>query len=448
MFAYLKEHDFVWESGMAGHYTYGPRGLKLKKNIENMMRDYYSELGYEEIDTPLINHRNVWEQSGHWQKFQDPIIYDTMNRCLRLDKELGKFYPDIIYENLSHEQIKNYFEQINSSLLDGKTPKYVIPVWNPDKKELNIEHRNLMMVTKSGDQDVGLRPETATSTFNNFPDIKNYFKGQYPMKIFQIGKSFRNEISPKSPNNEAASIPDEFKLDVNILNAETNNIDVSDFWSLNINGTYYKQLIYLTYKLFLQLGIPTDKIRLRRHAENERAFYALDAWDIEVKLESLGWTEIAGMHDRGVYDLRHLEFKKDRPHVIEIAIGTDRLFYSVVDTLYLKLDKSAGKTTLQLPPKLATTQVAVLPIVSNKPEIVNIAQNLYGKIKGSYSTQYMPKQNIGKRYLRCSELGVPFCITVDHESVNDHMVTIRFRDTSEQIRVPIDNVLAELGKLF
>jgi len=473
MFNYLKEHGFVWESGMAGHYTYGPRGLKLKRNIENELRNYYGELQYEQIDTPLINHQSVWEQSGHWGKFQDPIIYDMENRCLRLDKELAKFYPELIYENLTHQQIKDYFEEINKFKLSHNQPKYKIPSWNSETNQLDIQYRNLMMITKSGDQPSSLRPETATSTFNNFLDIKNYFKGQYPMKIFQIGKSFRNEISPKnyiirgreftqaefqvflpeslkntnvSDEFNIQNISDELKLVVNVLNSETNEIDSINYWDLGIKGSYYGQLIYLTYKFFLQLGIPNDKIRLRRHSNNEKAFYALDAWDIEIRLEELGWTEIAGMHDRGVYDLRHLEFKKDRPHVIEIAIGTDRLFYAVIDTLYTKLDKSEGKTNLQLPVKLAITQVAVLPLVSNKPEITKISQELYKTVKRSYSAVYMAKQNIGKRYLRCSELGIPFCLTVDHDSIIDNMVTIRFRDTSEQVRVPINNILSELEK--
>ena len=218
--------------------------------------------------------------------------------------------------------------------------------------------------------------------------------------------------------------------------------------NLNIHSRYYHQLIYLNYKLFLELGIPPEKLRLRQHAESERAFYALDAWDLEINLSELGWTEIAGIHDRGTYDLRNEKFKKNRPHIIEVAIGVDRLLYSIIDTLYDKKDKEDGKSILKLPHSLAITQVAVLPLVSNNEDIINVSQRIYQNLKKAFRTIYLPKQSIGKRYLKCAELGLPYCITIDYDTLQNNTVTVRFRDTENQMRVNVDELQTFLTDLI
>lgn len=480
MLSFMKDNGYVWESGLAGHYTYGPNGKKLKNNIENYLRDYYDDLGFNEVDTPLILKKEVWENSGHWNKFRDPLVYtydnendDPVPKVGRLDKLIECYYPNVIFEDLSIEEIRNYIDKIN----DSEAPYGFMYSYHlnkkPEKGEYidtidHVEYKDLMMKTYSGEQEAGLRPETATATFNNYKELFAFNHNQFPVKAYQIGKSFRNEISPRNniirgreftqaefqiflPENiKNINVTDDYNDDegliVNVKRGTANQKE--NIWNLNIHSRYYHQIIFLNYKLFLELGIPQDKLRLRQHAENERAFYALDAWDLEICLSELGWTEIAGIHDRGTYDLRNEIFKKNRPHIIEIAIGIDRLLYSIIDTLYEKKDKDDGKSILKLPNSLAITQLAVLPLVSNNEDIMNISKNVFQNLKKTFRTIFLPKQSIGKRYLKCSEIGIPYCITIDYDTLQDNMVTIRFRDTEKQIRVEISELQTILSDLI
>ena len=187
MNSFLKHNGYVWESGLSGHYTYGPMGKALKNKIENYIRMLFRNNGFNEIDTPLILKKEVWETSGHWDKFRDPVISTKSGKCYRIDKLFEKEYPKVIYSELSSVEILKMLDELNATRKDDP---FVV------KKE--IEERNLMMTTQSGSNVAGLRPETATATFNNFTDMFQYNKGVYPVKFFQIGKSFRNEISPKN----------------------------------------------------------------------------------------------------------------------------------------------------------------------------------------------------------------------------------------------------------
>lgn len=450
MFGFLKEHGYVWESGLSGHFTYGPMGKSIKNKIENKIRKVFHKEGYSEIETPLISKKEIWVDSGHWDKFTDPIIYTENKKQYRLDKVLENAYINLDYSTLNKEEIIKLLTQLNEKRED----KYII--------NDTIEYKSLMMKTMSGTHECGLRPETATSTYNNFMEMFIHNKREYPVKFFQIGKSFRNEISPEHniirgreftqaefqivlPQEDKNKLSKkEYKFQVNVKNNEINALlSVQEFYNEYKLESAYGNLLFLTYNIFLELGIPLEKIRLRRHGDDEKAFYALDAWDVEVKLSELGWTEIAGIHDRGSYDLKKCKMKKI-PHILESAIGVDRILYSILDTLYEKKTVNQGKTILKIPYFLAPIDVAVMPLLKNKPDLVKMSIEVYDIISDHFITIHSKTKSIGKRYLNNSMMGIPYSVTIDFESIEDNTVTIRDRDTEIQERIKINDIIVYL----
>ena len=210
----------------------------------------------------------------------------------------------------------------------------------------------------------------------------------------------------------------------------------------------YFQLLYVSYQLVSLLGIKPENIRLRQHLETEKAFYADDAWDIELKLKDVGWYEIIGIHDRGNYDiskvLRNHKSDMEPPRVLELAIGTDRLFYAILDNLFEDKDVSEGKSILRIPYYLSWTQVNVLPLVKNNPKILDFAKDVYNKLRPYFNVEFNVSGAIGKRYLRSGIKGIPYCITIDYDSLENNDVTIRDRDTEKQDRVKVDELVSTL----
>jgi glycyl-tRNA synthetase len=435
MNAYLKSCGYVYDNNLNGHYTYGPLGKGLKNRIEDFFRKRFNSLEFSEVETPLIYKKEVWEYTGHWDKFHDPIIYTHNGLCHRIDKLLESNFG-LVYEDLTIEEIKEYLNKLNETLDD----KLLI------KNE--IETRNLMMETYSGSNHCGMRPETASGTFHSFNDFYNYQNKQYPVKVYQIGKSFRNEVSSRNSiirckeftQAEFQLITKDSKYNLHYNKTEfivNTKIDPKNVWDLGITNEAYNYLVMFTYECFQDLGIPKDRIRLRQHGEKELAFYANDAWDIEIKLNEHGWTEICGIHDRGVYDLRN---HSEQPSILEIAIGIDRLFYSILDSLYANKDISEGKKILNIPYFLSPIQLSVLPLVKNKPDIVNLAKSVHRDLLKTFIVEYDEKSTVGKRYLRNAIRGIPYTITIDFQSLEDSTVTVRDRDTEDQVRVDIDKL--------
>lgn len=476
MFAFLKENGYVWETGMSGHFTYGPQGKLLKNNLEYFFRRKFGREGdFIEIETPLIFKRSVWENSGHWNKFQDPVVRTVKGKNFRIDKlleEYGLLKEDQLYEKLKEEEVVSKLLQLVDSgkLKLEEDDQLLIP--NLEKGQ-TIEYQNLMMVTHSGRQESGLRPETATSTFHHVHDLSQFCGHlEAPIKVFQIGRSFRNEISPKhnlirgreftqaefqvilleKNKNDSSNLLNSGCF-VNFWNPEKTTIETIKIEDLHLNGgVYYRDLICFTYQIFLELGLPAENIRLRQHQEDEKAFYALDAWDIEVNLQNpeknpMGWTEVAGIHDRGGYDLRNDEHYQDR-HILEVAIGVDRLLYSILDNLYEEKSIAEGKNMFKIPYRLAPIQVSVLPLMKNKSALTEKAQEIYRMLKSYFIVDYAEKKSIGKRYLKNAVRGIPYSLTVDFDTLEDNTVTVRDRDTESQNRMPIENLINFLSNKF
>lgn len=468
MYSFLKDQGYIWDSSLSGHCVYAPKGKNLKNKIEGFIRHVLQKEHMLEIESPLIYRKEVWELSGHWTNFQDPIAWTQSGKCFRLDK-LIEYHMSIKFESLVWKSdVINIMQKLNESIETFKKDPIVI------KDE--VEWRSLMMKTISGHNEVGLRPETATTTYQNFMDCFTYCGKQYPVKVFQLGKSFRNEIATRhnlirgrefTQLETQIILPATMKSTRNIvikkpldieqkfqLNDNSSTLDIKIFNWKQLQETYqledtYIELIYLTYQIFLRLGLKTENIRLRQHMVNEKTFYALDAWDIEVNLKDLGWTEIAGIHDRGDYDLEKIltknQKKKGIPHILEMAIGIDRLLYSVLDTLFEKKEVQEGKSMLSIPYFLAPIQVCVLPLVKNNKDLTDMALKVYEKIEPYFTTEYSDRDGIGKRYLKNAIKGTPYCITIDGISLEKNDVTVRDRDTESQIRVNIDDLVHYLN---
>lgn len=455
MYSFLKDQGYIFDSGLSGHVVYGPKGKNLKNKLENYLRYMLQQKSFMEIESPLIYKKEVWESSGHWDKFQDPIIYTQSKKCFRLDKLIEE-HTDKKFETLKDwNEIKAILEHINTN----------VPVFKKDELVIldGIEYKSLMMKTMSSHNEAGLRPETATATYQNFEDCFYLTGKTYPVKIFQLGKSFRNEIATRHnlirgreftqlesqiilPAEQKDSPVWEQTEDMSVsVQLDSGEMTWQEFQDKFKLPQSYFQLLQLTYRLFMKLDLKPSNVRLRRHLDDEKAFYALDAWDIEVNMKDIGWTEVAGIHDRGCYDLEKVLTgklkKKGIPHILEMAIGIDRLIYSILDNLFEKKEVQDGKSMLTIPYFLAPVQISVLPLVKNKEEICEMAKKVHQMVKPHFVTEYDDKGGIGKRYLKNAIKGVPYCLTVDFDSLENNDVTVRDRNTEEQVRVKVDNLV-------
>jgi len=310
-----------------------------------------------------------------------------------------------------------------------------------------------------------------------------------PFTVFQIGKAFRNEISPRQHllrmrefTQAEAQIFISKEQKQNFLPFKEVEKEQLPLWSEQLQksskapeivslasalkNNYLKNQAYawsllLAYKVFLAMGIPKEKMRFRQHHSNERAFYADDAWDLEIELNSFGWTECCGVHDRTTYDLtQHAKFSKQKlvvrtedgkeivPDVIEIAFGVDRPFYALLDLAFSKRKEDEKRTVLSLPPSMAPIDAGVFPLIK-KDGLPEKAKEVLVALKGSgIRTYYDDAGSIGKRYSRLDAGGIPFCITIDHDSLKDNSVTIRERDSLKQTRVKITALREMLQKFL
>ncbi|MHA1291609.1 MAG: glycine--tRNA ligase [Promethearchaeota archaeon] len=474
----IKRRGFIWGpspeiyGGLAGFYSYGPAGMALKNNILSLFRRELRAFGFGEVECPTIMPEIVWKASVHSERFIDPVLKckkcDTMHRA---DKFLQEKFPNIMIDGMSYDKMEELIEKNNISCPKCGTPFR------------KIEEYNLMLRTEVGaGTKVYLRPETATTTYLLFNRLVQDARRQYPIKIFQFGKAYRNEISPRQQVLRMRAF-DQFELQLFI--GKEQEMDYEDYeeiknnklplldWELQekniskpnmlsledaiqkgiLKKPAYAYCLYIGYYLTRILGFSDNIIRFRQHSPNERAHYADDAWDLEIETKQFGWVEICGIHDRTNYDLRrHGEFSKQNfnipmgkdpnikeiPQILEIAFGPDRIIYTLLESAFIVED---GRIILKLFPKIAPNTVAVFPLVRNKENIVNLAKKVHKLLLDNRINSFFDSAgSIGKRYRRQDELGTPFCITIDYDSLNDNTVTLRDRDSMEQIRIKIQDL--------
>jgi glycyl-tRNA synthetase len=479
----VKRRGFIWGpspeiyGGFAGFFSYGPAGMALKNNILDLFRRECRYFGFGEVECPTIMPSIVWEASGHLERFIDPVMRcNKCNTLYRADKFLQDHLPDLMIDGLSFDEMEK--------LID----KYELNCPRCGNNFQKIEEYNLMLKTSVGNNVTAyLRPETATTTYLLFNRLNQDARRQYPIKIYQFGKAYRNEISPRQGVLRMRSF-DQFELQMFI--SRDQEMEYEDYEEVKLNKLplldwktqekandkldlisldkaikdkilkkpAYAYCLYIAYYLTKILGIPEELIRFRQHSLNERAHYADDAWDLEIKTRQFGWIEICGIHDRTDYDLRrHAEYSKQNfeismgadpnikevPQVLEIAFGIDRIIYTLLETTF---NVEEGRIILNLKPKLAPNTVAVFPLVRNKENIRKLALKIHRELlENRIGSFYDAAGSIGKRYRRQDELGTKWCITIDYDSLDDNSVTLRDRDSMEQVRISISN-LSEIIK--
>jgi len=424
--------------GLSGTWDYGPLGVSLKKNIQNLWWNYFvkQRRNVYGLDSAILMNQKVWQASGHVDTFNDPLIEDKVTKKrYRLDHLIED--NGLVAEGLSLSQMND--------LVNEKGIK------SPDGNELGkADQFNLMFQTMVGpvaseESKVYLRPETAQGMFVNFKNIVDTFYPDLPFGIAQIGKNFRNEISPRDfifRSREMEIM--EYELFIDPENWEK-EFDIQ----LNMVRHFFVEV----------LGLDKDKLHEKEIPENERAHYSKRTIDFEYEFP-IGVKEIAGLAYRTDYDLtkhqeksgKNLEYtvkgdtRKFIPHVIEPSFGLDRLVLAVLSTTY-KVDEVNGepRTYLDLPNKLAPYKAMVSPLLKNKPELVKKADEIFNNLMDKFGDiSWDDNGNIGKRYRRQDEIGTPYCITVDFDSLEDDSVTVRDRNTTEQKRVKI----SDLDNLF
>jgi glycyl-tRNA synthetase len=472
---------FVWPAfeiygGAKGFYDYGPMGSLLKRNIEELIRTHYVvEEGCLEVNCPTVTPEDPWVASGHVKSFSDILV--ECQKCgepYRADHLVAE-HVDVQTDGMSIADIEKHIAEAKI-----ECPKCHGALGEP-------YDYNLMFGTYIGPGrskiKAYLRPETAQTTYLPFKRLYATGRERLPLGVLQIGHSFRNEISPRQgmlrlrefsqaeiqfftdPEHKEAERLDEVKdLKVKVWSEELQNAD-KDAEEMTIQQAIDKGIMKIpliayhlarSWILFTKMGIDPKKLQMRQHKSDEKAFYSNDTWDIEYKSTDYGRVEMVGISDRTDYDLGthqnlskvSMEISKDGrkfiPHVIEVAYGVDRPFYCTLESTFVEEKGEKERTYFKFPKEVAPYRASVFPLVK-KDGIDKKAREVFEMLKHSgLYVQWDVSGSIGRRYARADEVGIPFCITVDYDTLEDGTVTIRERDSMEQKRVKISDLTKHL----
>lgn len=491
LIAHCKEYGFIFQSsevydGLSAVYDYGPYGVELKNNLKDywwasLVQMHENIVG---IDSAIFMHPKTWKASGHVDAFNDPLVdnKDSQKRYRadvlvedhmakiekKIDKEVSKarkrFGDDFDEEKFraTHPRVSKYVAEINrirqrltdsltrSDMADLKQLIVDLEIADPESGTRNwtdVRQFNLMFSTQLGniageEGKLYLRPETAQGIFVNFLNVQKTTRQKIPFGIAQIGKAFRNEIVARQFI---------FRM------REFEQMEMQFFVRPGEEMKWYDHWKQTRMDWHRALGHTDEELRFHDH--DNLAHYANAAVDIEFKFP-FGYKELEGIHSRTDFDLgRHQEMSGRKlqyfdpelnesyvPYVVETSIGADRMFLAVMthalreETVPDAEGKESTRTVLKLHPAIAPVQVAVLPLLRNKEELTRAARDVYDKLKFSFQVQYDEKDAIGRRYRRQDAIGTPYCITIDFDTLEDHTVTIRERDSLEQERIHVDQI--------
>ncbi len=446
-----KRRGFVYPGseiygGLAGVYDFGPRGVELLNNIKRSWwkANVYDRENYYGLDSGMFRHPKTWEASGHVGGFSDPLAEcKNCNTRIRVDKELGRVGVTAD-EKMSEAELNDLFDQNRDKI---KCPMCGKKDFSRVKPFNLLVKSNLGDFTSEGADLVYLPGEACQGIYLDYKNIVDSMNPKVPFGVAQIGKAFRNEISPR-----------------NFLfrTREFEQADTQYFIRPNENREAYEQIKKDRWDWYLSLGIAEAKLRWKQH--DNLVFYAKDAWDIEYEFPG-GFDEIEGIHDRTDYDLtQHQKFsgvdlrytdpetgEKYVPWILETSMGVGRVFLAVLADAYHE-DEMDGETrvVLKLAPHLAPVKAAVSPLLKNKPELVAKAREVYAALKKEVpQVVWDDNGNIGKRYRRQDEIGTPYCIVIDFDTLGERpelkdTVTLRHRDTGEQERLSISDAIARV----
>ena len=424
--------------GLANTWDYGPLGCELKNNVKAAWRQKFiqEQPNIVGLDAAILMNPETWVASGHVGGFSDPLIdckeCKTRHRADKLIEEWAHEQgKDMIADGMSDEELINF---INENKIPcpkcGKTNF-------TDIRKFNLMFKTFQGVTEDKTSEIYLRPETAQGIFVDFKNVLRTSRKKMPMGIAQIGKAFRNEITP---GNFTFRTREFEQMELEFFCKPGTDLEWFEYWR-----KYCKDWL-------LNLGIKEENIRLRDHSKEELVFYSKATTDIEFAFP-FGWGELWGIADRTDYDLsRHMEHSKEDltyqdaesgekyvPYCIEPSLGADRVALAFLCNSYdeEKIDENDTRVVLHLHPVLAPYKVAVLPLSKKLSEK---AKEVYAKLSKKFMCDYDEAGSIGKRYRREDEIGTPYCVTIDFDTLEDDTVTIRDRDTMEQIRLKIDDV--------
>lgn len=398
--------------GIGNTWDYGPLGVELKKNVKDAWWKsvVYERDDMEGLDAAILMNPATWEASGHLKNFTDPLV--DCKQCkhrFRLDDLGGDGCPDCGGELTAARSFNLMFKTFIGPVEDSASVTY-------------------------------LRPETAQGIFVNFANVQKMMRRKIPFGIAQIGKSFRNEITPGN---------------FTFRTREFEQMEIEYFVKPGTDDTWYRHWVDERFHWYLDLGINRENLRLREHEHTELAHYAKSCVDIEY-LFPMGWSELEGIANRSDFDLRqHAEHsgkdlsyfdegakEKYIPYVIEPSAGADRATLAfLIDAYREEKVKGEKRVLLALQHSLAPIKVAVLPLLKNRPDIVAVAQSIAADLRRRYKAVYDDTAGIGRLYRRQDEIGTPYCVTVDVQSLDDHRITVRERDSMRQVRVPLEGVV-------
>lgn len=424
--------------GLSNTWDYGPLGVELKNNVKKTwMKKMVQENKYNVgLDSSILMNPQVWVTTGHVAGFSDPLIdckeCKTRHRADKLIEEwAAKNGKDVIADGWSDEETVKYINDNNIVCPNCGKLNYT-PI-----RKFNLMFKTFQGVTEDAKSEIYLRPETAQGIFVNFKNVLRTTRKKLPMGICQQGKAFRNEITP---GNFIFRTREFEQMEIEFFCKPDTDLEWHEYWK-----QYCKNFL-------LSLGAKEEDIRFRNHTKEELSFYSKATADIEYRFP-FGWGEVWGIADRTNYDLsRHMEATKQDltyqdpdtgekyvPFVIEPSVGADRLVLMFLCNAYEeeKLPDGDVRIVLHLHPALAPYKVAVLPLSKKLSEK---AEEVYAKLSKNFMCDYDEAGSIGKRYRREDEIGTPYCVTIDFDTLEDECVTIRDRDTMEQVRVKIDEL--------
>ncbi len=431
--------------GLANSWDYGPLGAELKKNIKDAWwKKFIAQNKYNVgIDAAIMMNPQVWVTTGHVGGFSDPLIdckaCKTRHRADKLIEEWGfKNGKDISgLDGWTNEQLVEYIKENNIVCPNCGKLDFT------DIRKFNLMFKTFMGVTEDATSTVYLRPETAQGMFVDFKNVLRTTRSKMPMGIGQMGRSFRNEITP---GNFIFRTREFEQMELEFFCKPGTDLEWYEYWK-----NFCKEWL-------INLGIKPENLRLREHSKEELSFYSKGTTDIEF-LFPFGWGELWGIADRTDYDLsRHMEASKQDltyldpetgeryvPYCVEPAVGVDRIFLVMLCNGYEEQEIAEGDTriVLHLHPALAPYKVAVLPLSKKLSEK---AEEVYEKLSQNFMCDYDEAGSIGKRYRREDEIGTPYCVTIDFDTLEDETVTVRDRDTMEQVRVKIDELEAWIAE--
>ncbi|HET6568896.1 MAG TPA: glycine--tRNA ligase [Rhodothermales bacterium] len=454
-----KRRGFIFPSsdiygGLSATYDYGPLGVELKRNVQGRWWEamVYQHDNIEGLDAAILMHPTVWRASGHVEAFNDPLIDDRVSKMRYRADQLIEGHVERLRRQGKEDRAAAVLDRLVAALNAADMPKalYAIimeeEIKSPDSGAFDwteVRQFNLMFSTHVGpvadeESRIYLRPETAQGIFVNFHNVRETARLQVPFGIAQIGKAFRNEIVARQFIFRMREFE---QMEMQYFVKPGTQMEAFELWRER------------RMQWHLDNGVRASK--LRWHVHEKLAHYADAAQDVQYQYP-IGWQEVEGIHSRTDYDLRrHQEFSGKKmeyfdqqtneryiPYVVETSVGLDRTILMLLSEAYTEEEVNGDqRTVLKFHPRIAPIKAAVFPLVK-KDGMPEIAHAIEDDLRRNYNVFYDEKGAVGRRYRRMDEIGTPFCITVDGETVEEGTVTVRDRDTMEQVRIPKDNVAA------